>query len=132
MEKQKIYETLKDKLLASKVEIDEPMNKHTSFKIGGNADIYVTAKTCKDIQTTLLLAKEKQIPFVVLGNGSNLLVGDKGIRGIVLKVATVEISIQKEQAYAYVMVQAEEPPAPHACESSGIGSKTCSCIIKRK
>ena len=111
MEKQKIYETLKDKLLASKVEIDEPMNKHTSFKIGGNADIYVTAKTCKDIQTTLLLAKEKQIPFVVLGNGSNLLVGDKGIRGIVLKVATEEISIQKEQEYAYVMVQAGEPLA---------------------
>ncbi|MFQ8987942.1 MAG: hypothetical protein ACLR6T_04575 [Intestinibacter sp.] len=44
MEKQKIYEVLKDKLLSSKVEIDEPMSKHTSFKIGGNADIYVTAR----------------------------------------------------------------------------------------
>src|SRR5699024_1899540 len=52
-----------------------------------------------------------EIPFVVLGNGSNLLVGDKGIRGIVLKVATEEITIQKEQEYAYVIVQAGEPLA---------------------
>ena len=111
MEKQKIYEVLKDKLLSSKVEIDEPMSKHTSFKIGGNADIYVTAKTSKDIQTTFQFAKENEIPFVVLGNGSNLLVGDKGIRGIVLKVATEEITIQKEQEYAYVIVQAGEPLA---------------------
>ena len=111
MEKQKIYEVLKDKLLSSKVEIDEPMSKHTSFKIGGNADIYVTAKKSKDIQTTFQFAKENEIPFVVLGNGSNLLVGDKGIRGIVLKVATEEITIQKEQEYAYVIVQAGEPLA---------------------
>ena len=111
MEKQKIYEILKDKLVSSKVEIDEPMNKHTSFKIGGNADIYVVAKQNEDIKTTLQFAKKNEIPFIVLGNGSNVLVGDNGIRGIVLNIATEGISINKEQKYAKVVVQAGEPLA---------------------
>ena len=55
------------------IKFNEPMSKHTTFKIGGNADIFVQAKTLNDIEQTLKAAKENNIPIYVIGNGSNLL-----------------------------------------------------------
>ncbi len=65
---------------------DEPMKNHTSFKIGGNADLFVTVNNKKQLSDVLALAESENIPLFVLGNGSNLLVSDEGIRGIVLKL----------------------------------------------
>lgn len=106
MEKSEIYKLLTKELNTSIVKIDEPMSKHTNFKIGGNADIFVTAKTIDDIQSILKLTKEHQIPLTVLGNGSNVLVLDKGIRGIVLKVALNNYTIEKKESYAKIEVEA--------------------------
>ena len=64
--------------------INEPMCKHTTFKIGGNADALVRVKTLEELKTVLSLAKEYNVPYFVLGKGSNLLVSDKGIEGIVI------------------------------------------------
>ena len=64
--------------------MDEPMSKHTSFSIGGPADLFVEPANVKEIQKLCALVKEKEIPFFVLGNGSNLLVSDDGIRGLVM------------------------------------------------
>lgn len=82
---EEIYEILTKELEESMVYKNEPMSKHTSFKIGGNADIYVKAKTVEDIKYVLKLANEKNIPITIIGNGSNILVKDKGIRGIVIR-----------------------------------------------
>ena len=106
MEKQKIYELLTKELLESKVKIDEPMKAHTNFKIGGNADIFVIAKGIEDIKKIMKVAKEYKIPLVVLGNGSNVLVSDKGIRGITLKVALEDIEIIKKEEDAIIQVGA--------------------------
>ena len=70
------------------IKFNEPMSKHTTFKIGGNADIFVQAKTLNDIEQTLKAAKENNIPIYIIGNGSNLLVKDNGVRGIVLQIKT--------------------------------------------
>ena len=59
------------------------MSKHTTFRIGGNADVFVSPKVSQ-ISDIMKLAKEYNVPVTVIGNGSNLLVGDKGIRGLVL------------------------------------------------
>ncbi|MBQ2900628.1 MAG: UDP-N-acetylmuramate dehydrogenase [Agathobacter sp.] len=76
-----------DKLaeLASKEAIleNEPMSKHTTFRIGGNADVFVSPKVSQ-VADIISLAKRYEVPVTVVGNGSNLLVGDKGIRGLVL------------------------------------------------
>jgi len=64
---------------------NEPMKNHTTFKIGGNADVFIIAKSEDSLLSILLLCKEYNIPFYVIGAGSNLLVGDKGIRGAVIK-----------------------------------------------
>ena len=62
---------------------NETMSKHTTFRIGGNADVFVSPKVSQ-IAEIMKLAKEYDVPVTVIGNGSNLLVGDKGIRGLVL------------------------------------------------
>lgn len=63
---------------------EEPMSAHTSFKIGGPADRFIEVKTVLELQTVLKLLNEEAIPYFVLGNGSNLLVPDEGLRGAVL------------------------------------------------
>lgn len=68
--------------------INEPMSKHTTFRIGGNADIFVKLKCTEQIKEIILLAKEINEPLKIIGNGSNTLVKDNGIRGIVAKICT--------------------------------------------
>lgn len=65
---------------------DEPMKKHTTFKIGGNADIFVVPKNIDEIKKVISLCKEQSIPYYVIGNGSNILVGDKGFKGVIIQV----------------------------------------------
>ena len=81
------------------------MRKHTNFKIGGNADVFVIAKNIEEIKCIIKFSKENNILLTILGNGSNVLVSDKGIRGIVLQVGTKEIKIEK-QKNALVEVEA--------------------------
>ena len=81
----------------NKAKIDEPMRKHTNFKIGGNADVFVIAKNIEEIKCVIKFSKENNILLTILGNGSNVLVSDKGIRGIVLQVGTKEIKIEKQK-----------------------------------
>ncbi len=66
------------------IKANEPMKNHTTFKIGGNADFAVFPESEEQIFALLSLAKSENIPVTVLGNGSNVLIGDKGIRGIVI------------------------------------------------
>ena len=63
---------------------DEPMSAHTSFKIGGPADRFVEVKTVSELQAVLNAVSDGNVPYFILGNGSNLLVPDEGLRGAVL------------------------------------------------
>ena len=66
---------------------NEPMKNHTTFRIGGAADEFCEAESVEDVMSACNYAKEKKIPLFVMGNGSNLLVSDKGISGLVLKIS---------------------------------------------
>ncbi len=68
------------------VKLDEPMKNHTSFKVGGPADILVTPVSVSQLSQILKLCKNKSVPVFVMGNGTNLIVRDKGIRGVVVKI----------------------------------------------
>ena len=72
--------------IEDKIIFDEPMNKHTSFKIGGKADFFVKVKTIEELKQSIIYAKIKKLPIFFIGNGSNILVTDKGIRGLVVKI----------------------------------------------
>lgn len=97
-------ELLKQKLGKEKVLLNEPMSKHTSFKIGGNADIFIKANNIQDLQFILKIVKENNIPLFVLGNGSNLLVSDKGIRGIVCKIDINKFEIEEKGDFVLITV----------------------------
>ena len=79
-------DVLKKNIGEENVFINEPMSKHTTFKVGGPADVLVKIKTINDLQKVLNIAAENKIPVYTIGNGSNILVTDKGIRGIVCKI----------------------------------------------
>lgn len=68
---------------------DEPMRRHTTFAIGGPADLFIQPKTRRELAGALSVLREHGIPFLLLGNGSNMLVADAGIRGAV--VCTTEL-----------------------------------------
>ena len=70
----------------SRVLVDEPMSKHTTFRVGGPADYLVNVENADEIEQVISLCKEKKVPYYILGNGSNLLVGDKGYRGVVIQI----------------------------------------------
>ena len=76
------------------IKYNEPMKNHTSFKIGGPAECFIKAQKIEEIQEILKLVKENKIPLKVIGNGSNLLVKDEGVKGIVLKIDIKKIEIQ--------------------------------------
>ena len=91
---QEIYKQLIENGIDKKnILIDEPMSKHTSFKVGGKADIFVKVYSVEEIKSVLKIASENGVPLFVLGNGTNLLVKDEGFRGIILQVKLEEISI---------------------------------------
>lgn len=66
---------------------DEPMKKHTTFRIGGPVDRFVTVKTREQLQVLLPVLKKNGVSYLILGKGSNLLVSDRGIRGAVLALS---------------------------------------------
>ncbi len=79
--------------------VDEPMSKHTTFKIGGNADYFLTPENEEQLKSAYIAAKQADKSVLILGNGSNLLVGDKGIRGVVIclfkKMDNIEVCGEK-------------------------------------
>ncbi|MBK5251935.1 MAG: UDP-N-acetylmuramate dehydrogenase [Peptostreptococcaceae bacterium] len=86
MENKEIYEEIKKIIPKDRLLIDEPMKNHTAFKIGGPADLMVLPKSVEEIEKILNLLGSCEEGCFIMGNGSNLLVSDKGIRGTVLKI----------------------------------------------
>lgn len=99
----------KSKLNKENLYYDEPMVKHTSFKIGGPADAFIKVDNIEELKETLDLSKKNQIPLTIIGNGSNLLVTDKGIRGITAKLNLKDIEIKNENNKQIIKVEAGVP-----------------------
>jgi len=72
--------------IRGEVRFKEPLSFHTSLRIGGAADIFVVPQDVDDIRHALMYAEREQLPVAVIGGGNNLLVRDRGIRGVVLKL----------------------------------------------
>lgn len=65
---------------------NEPMSRHTTFRIGGNADVFVTPDSDDSVADVIKYVKDNNIPYYVIGNGSNLLVKDNGFRGVIIQL----------------------------------------------
>ena len=80
--------------ITQKIIHNEPMRNHTSFKIGGNADLFVSVANEDELKQVLNYAKLNNLPITIIGNGSNLLVSDNGIRGLVIKIDIQYLNIE--------------------------------------
>ena len=90
--------------IEEKIIFDEPMKKHTSFKIGGIADQFVKVTNEEELKEAIKYAKDKKLKITIIGNGSNLLVLDKGIRGLVIKIDIQKLEIERKEKYAKITV----------------------------
>jgi len=86
LEKEVFVEKIKEIVGSENVKPDEPMKNHTSFKVGGPADILVTPVSVLQLSQAIQLCKNENVPVFIMGNGTNLIVRDKGIRGVVIKI----------------------------------------------
>jgi UDP-N-acetylmuramate dehydrogenase len=68
------------------IKYNELMSEHTSFKVGGPADVFIEPSNLDELKNALKFVKQHNIPYYVIGNGTNLLIGDRGIRGAIIKI----------------------------------------------
>ena len=83
---QNFYEELKNIIGEAKIKTDELMKRHTTFRIGGPAKYFVTPETKEEVKAIIECCKKHDMPYYILGNGSNLLVSDKGYEGVVIQI----------------------------------------------
>ncbi|KZE37022.1 UDP-N-acetylenolpyruvoylglucosamine reductase [Bhargavaea cecembensis] len=101
MSKQQWADDLKKVIGDDKVKIDEPLSLHTVTRMGGRADLFCDPETEEGVQAVVRYAHENGIPVLLLGNGSNMVVRDGGVRGIVLNLSNLnEIRFDGKSVYA--------------------------------
>ncbi|NQT29255.1 MAG: UDP-N-acetylmuramate dehydrogenase [Candidatus Saganbacteria bacterium] len=100
---------------------NEPLKKHTSFKIGGPADYFCVPKNIDELCQALIFAKERSLAITILGAGSNLLVLDKGFRGLVIKLAGMQNMIKFDGTVVEVGAGVRLPRLINALAKKGVG-----------
>lgn len=105
-----MYQELKNELSAilseGQLRVDEPMKTHTTFRIGGPARFYALPQTEEQLAEIVKVCNRCEIPFFILGNGSNLLVGDQGFDGVVIEIKDKFAFCQMEEKESFVSVKA--------------------------
>ena len=91
-----VKDELEKVLGRQKVLLQEPMKKHTTFRVGGPADYFVMPETKDEIRRIITVCRECGTPFYIIGNGSNLLVSDKGYRGVIIQLYKEMSKIETE------------------------------------
>lgn len=99
MQIKQVLDRLAEKIPAARLKRNEPMKTHTSFKIGGPADILLFPASLEEIHLATMACKQFAIPITVVGRGSNLLVRDKGIRGVVIKMDENLAYVKREASH---------------------------------
>ena len=89
-----LYANVLRKALGTRLKEQEPLAPYTTFKIGGSADFFYDAKTKDELVLAITTARDAHAPFFILGGGTNILIGDRGIRGLVIKNSTQGIAIR--------------------------------------
>ena len=103
---QNFYDKLNNVIAKDSILIDEPMSRHTTFRVGGPADFFVTPKAKEEVRDVVRICKEAGMAYYIIGNGSNLLVSDAGYRGVIVQIykemneVKVEGDLVKAQAGA--------------------------------
>lgn len=101
-------ERIRASLQDSSILLEEPMKSHTTFRVGGNADAFISVSSTTELQKLLEEVKHYGLPYFVCGNGSNLLISDEGYPGVIINIGekmntiTIEGNCVKAQAGAFI------------------------------
>lgn len=104
--KQDLVDKLVTILGEDNVKQNEPMKKHTTFRVGGLADYFVTPCSVEQVRDTIECVRMEGVPFCIIGNGSNLLVSDEGYAGVVIQLFDKFNQIQIDEEHGECIVQA--------------------------
>lgn len=104
-----------------RIALNEPMKKYTSFQIGGPADMLVEPRDVGSLSQVLSWAWNEGLPLFVLGNGTNLLVADEGIRGVVVRIGSGLDQVRFEGESVHAMSGVSLPALARACAERGLG-----------
>ena len=119
---QEFYEKLSKITGEEQILLQEPMKKHTTFRIGGPADYLVLPQTVEEIADIVKLCRQEEMPWYIMGNGSNLLVADAGVRGVVIQLLRNFNQIQVEGSQIRIRAGAQNAAvARQALEASLTG-----------
>ncbi len=83
---QKFYDKLASIVTEKRALLEEPMSKHTTFRVGGPADYFLIPETEEEVVKLIALCREENVPYYIVGNGSNLLVSDEGYDGAIIQI----------------------------------------------
>ncbi len=97
---------LRQVLPEERIHRGEPMKEHTTFRVGGKAEYFLMPSTAEEIEALIRLCKTYQLPYLVMGNGSNLLVGDKGFEGVILRLGKEFGRIEVDRSQKRIRAQA--------------------------
>ena len=111
-----------------KLLFDEPLAPYSSFKIGGPADVLAKPDTQKDLIDLLIYAIKREIPWFILGKGSNLLIGDKGIRGLVISMEGFN-KITRDENYVSAFAGQSLKELCRFCMEEGLSGLEFACGI---
>ncbi len=95
-----VLQDLKNIVSPERVIYKEPLSKHTTFKIGGPADYFVITKKVEETAAVIQYCNQRNLPILMIGNGSNLLISDAGLRGVVVK--------QEDNTKEFIVTTCEE------------------------
>lgn len=104
MENSKILENLKNIISEERIKQNEPMKNHTSFRVGGPAEFFIKINSIEELKKVLKFCNIHKVPFMMIGNGSNLLILDEGIKGIVIKLELKEMQIKQAERNVEITV----------------------------
>lgn len=105
----RLQAALAERLGPERVRADEPLARHTFYRIGGPADLFVVAGSVEELIAAVTLARENGAPYFILGAGTNVLVSDRGIRGLVVESRAKKVTWAEQDNRAQVTVEAGAP-----------------------
>ena len=95
-------------LKEEQVKKDEPMKSHTTFRVGGPADYFVTPQTAEEVAKVIEACTQEKVPYYIVGNGSNLLVSDKGYEGVIIQIYKQMNQVKVEGAQIHAQADCKD------------------------
>lgn len=124
-----LFQSLKNTFGSHAILCDEPMANHTTFRVGGPADYFVRPKNAQEIHAAIAAAQKAEMPWWIIGCGSDLLISDDGLRGVVIEIGEAMADIRIEDTCIYAQAGAtNEAVAEAACKAGLSGYEFASGI----